>query len=749
MLPARERFGKGMAPKRKNRKKYRGFWIFVRIQLVLMLLVVGGIAYYYFGGYAATVQQLSDEARELAAASSESTFRSTETGILYDCKGQEIAIMKGEKDVYYLERTEIPENVKAAIISIEDKKFYQHKGVDYRAIVRAVWAMIRNGEVTQGGSTITQQLARTVFLSQERTWQRKLEEIFLATELEKKYSKEKILEYYLNNIYFGNGYYGIQAASRGYFGVDVEYLDLSQIAFLCAIPNNPTLYDPILNKENTLKRRDRILNQMLEDGKITQTACELAKLEDIELNQNSLEKNNYVETFAYYCATRALMEVEGFRFRVDFDTQEEQDAYDEEYAAMYQTCEKKLHTEGYQVYTSLDLDMQQQLQDSVDEHLADYTEVNEEGIYALQGAAVCIENKTGMVKSIVGGREQEYDGYTLNRGYQSFRQPGSAIKPLLVYTPMLERGYTADSIVTDEPIPDGPTNSNGSYCGEITLRYALEHSVNTIAWKLLEELSPAKGLEYLKEMNFSKISSEDNRLTIALGGFTTGVSPLEMAAGYATLQNDGRYRVPTCIEKILDAKGNEIYVPDSEGKSVYKENAARAMTDLLQGVLTEGTAAGLALDATASAGKTGTTNSNKDGWFVGYSKYYTTSVWVGYDMPRELKGLKGSSYPANIWHDYMTGIHTNLPWADFVALSGLQNFEEESREDEEQENVEQENESQDDENPENIEQEDERQDGENPENIEQENEQQEAVNPEDAGQENTGQENAEQEVVIP
>ena len=201
--------------------------------------------------------------------------------------------------------------------------------------------------------------------------------------------------------------------------------------------------------------------------------------------------------------------------------------------------------------------MQQELQSSIDTALEKYTEVNDEGIYTLQSAGVCMDNQTGYVKAIVGGRSQEYNGYTINRAYKSFRQPGSAIKPLLVYTPVLERSYTPDSIVVDEPIEDGPSNSDGSFSGSMTLRSAVERSKNTIAWKLLEELTPETGLEYLEKMNFSKLDENDKRPASALGGFTNGVSPLEMAAGYATIENDGYYREPTCILKITDSSGEK------------------------------------------------------------------------------------------------------------------------------------------------------------------------------------------------
>ncbi len=655
-----------MKHKKKKKKKYRLFWFFAKLQFFLMILVLAGLGYYYYGGYAAQVQAMKKEAEQFVRQSTEKTFCAAQTSVVYDKDGNTISTLKGEKDVYYLSFEQIPADVCAAIVSIEDKKFYQHGGIDYKAIFRAVKAAIENGEVTQGGSTITQQLARTVFLTQEKTWQRKVEEIFIATALEKKYSKNEILEFYLNNIYFGNGYYGIQAASFGYFNVEAKDLDLSQIAFLCAIPNNPTLYDPLVNMENTLGRRDRILNQMFEDGKIAESACLMAKAEQITLNRPEHAKNNYVETYTYYCAIRLLMEREGFAFRTEFKDEEEKEAYNESYNELYAQCQKKLYTEGYRIYTSMDIKLQEMLQQAIDENLAGFTDVNEEGVYKLQSAGVCIDNGTGYVRAIVGGRSQDFSGYTLNRAYQSYRQPGSSIKPLIVYTPALERNYTPDSIVTDQPIEDGPANADKSYSGEMTLRSALARSKNTIAWQLFEELTPRVGLSYLKAMNFSRISPEDERLTSSLGGLTNGVSPVEMTAAYAALENDGDYRTPTCIVGITDADGNEILSTSQEEKKVYKTTAARMVTDMLVTAITEGTGKGLGVTGMPSAGKTGTTNDNKDGWFAGYTHYYTTSIWVGYDMPEELPGLSGSTYPGAIWHSFMENCHRGLIPADFL-----------------------------------------------------------------------------------
>lgn len=659
-----------MAKKKKKKKKYRFFWFFAKFQIFLMFLVIGALAYYYFGGYAEQIQKLHSEAVDLVHSSSEATFKSAQTSSVYDANGNLITKLKGAKDVYYIDSEDIPADVKAAIISIEDKKFYRHSGVDYKAIARAFVAMLKNREVTQGGSTITMQLARNIYLSTEQTWQRKVEEIFIAMEMERIYSKDKILEYYLNNIYFGNGYYGIQAASRGYFNRDVQELDLSQIAYLCGIPNNPSLYDPFDHLDKGVGRRNRILKNMLEDGKISQSKYDEAVSEEIVLEQpEEIAKNDYVETYTYSCATKALMSLQGFEFQYEFESTEEKDAYDEAYSEAYSECQKNLYTAGYQIHTSIDLTMQQELQDSVNNTLSEFTEVSDEGVYTLQSSAVCIDNETGFVKAIVGGRSQDFSGYTLNRAYQSFRQPGSTIKPLIVYTPSFENGYTPDSHVVDQPIEDGPKNAGGGYRGEITVRTAVENSINTIAWQLYSELTPKVGLSYLKAMNFSKIVPADEIPATALGGFTNGVSAVEMASGYAAVENDGIYREPTCVTEILDAEGNPVYTAPQTETIVYKQNAARMMTDMLQGVITQGTARGLGLGDMPSAGKTGTTNDSKDGWFVGYTRYYTTSVWVGYDMPKTLSNLQGATYPGTIWKDFMTKIHEGLEPMDFLPYA--------------------------------------------------------------------------------
>jgi len=657
--------GKKKPSKKRSRFKRKLRWFFLLFSLFFSLTMLAACLIFYvkYGEEFSSYQRL---AKQLVSQSDLDTFRQQETSLVYDKDGELITALKGEKDVYYLDYDEIPKAAMDAMISIEDKKFMNHAGIDLLANIRAAVELVKHkGGITQGASTITQQLARNIYLSNEVSYERKFKEIFISVELEKKYNKYQILEFYLNNIYFANGFYGIQAASKGYFNKDVNELSLSQIAFLCAIPNNPTIYDPFDYPENTSKRRDRILLQMYEDGKIAKNEYQAAVSEKMKVVQKKMTSNNYVETYVFYSAARALMAQQGFEFKNQFDSEEDRKAYEEAYTEAYNQCHKSLYYEGYRIYTSIDLKKQSELQQAVDDNLKSYEEKTKEGIYTLQGAAVSIENETGRVAAIVGGRYQKTSGYTLNRGYQSYRQPGSAIKPLIVYAPAFEKGYYPDNIVVDEKFEGGPSNSNNKYSGKITIRKAVEDSKNTIAWKMFEELTPKTGLSYLLNMGFNRINKNDYYPAASLGGFTYGTSPLEMTAAYAALENDGIYREPTCIITIKDSEGNTIVSDSISKKRIYDTNAARMMTDVLQSVMKNGTGKGLGVSNMPSAGKTGTTNDKKDGWFVGYTPYYTTGVWVGYDIPKAMSQLSGATFPGSIWKQYMNAIHSDLDRVEF------------------------------------------------------------------------------------
>lgn len=631
-----------------------------------ILLVFGGlfIAVLLFGvciylKYRDVLLNSYDKAQSIAAAASYESFRAAETSLLYASDGSLITSTRSEKEVFYLPYEYIPTNAINAMLATEDRKFYSHSGYDIYAILRAVRALIINkGEVHQGGSTITQQLARAVFLNNDVTLERKVTEIFLAAALEERFSKNEILEFYMNNIYFANGYYGLQAAANGYFGKSAGELSLSETAFICTIPNNPSLYDPLKNIGETLTRRDSILEQMHDQGMIGDDDYTRALAEKINLNRSGYELHDYVETYAYHCAVKKIMESEGFVFRYSFNGDADREAYETSYSERYYSTQRRLFTGGYRIYTSIEPKLQSLLTKSIDDGTASFTETGANGVYALQSAGVCIDNDTGRVAAIVGGRSQDLSGYTLNRAYQSPRQPGSSIKPLIVYLPALEHGYTSESRVLDEKFEGGPRNSGGVYSGEITLEYAVVNSKNTIAWKLFEELTPEVGLSYLKKMHFSHIVDTDYVPAASLGGLTYGVTAIEMASAYSAIENNGILREPTCIVKIMDASGRIVAADTISDTVIYEPWAAREMTAMLKKVFTEGTARKVDTHAlTEPAGKTGTTNDQKDGWFCGFTKEYTTAVWVGYDLPRAVDDLMGNTYPAAIWSQFMNKIY--------------------------------------------------------------------------------------------
>lgn len=672
-----------MAEKKKEKKKmtkarYR-MKLIRRVLLLLFLITILLVGVVLYLTYGKEILSYRDEAKSIVSTSTTESFRQSETSVVYDINGKQLTTLKGEKDVYYLPYEDIPEYAKQAMISIEDKSFEKHIGIDFKGIMRALKEYVAHrGEITQGASTITQQLSRNIFLTHEVSWERKVKEMFIAMELEKKYTKAQILEFYLNNIYFGNGYYGIQAASKGYLSKDASELSLAEITFLCAIPNNPTLYDPLVNYDNTVKRKNRIIEQMYEDEKISISEKSSSTNEVVKLKiKKKKKKNTYIETYVYHCAVKALMEKQGFVFRYFFESEEEKSRYEERYNEVYALCQQSLFSAGYRIYTSIDPAKQKQLQEAIDTTLEGFTDKSDEGIYKLQGSATCIDNETGRVVAIVGGRSQKTAGYTLNRGFQSYRQPGSAIKPLLVYTPILERGYRPETIVDDKKFEGGPRNATGTYEGKITLRKAVEKSKNTVAWSLFEQMTPTVGLQYLLDMDFAKIDANDYYPASSLGGFTNGTSSVEMASGFATIENDGEFRQPTCIVTIKDSQGNTIIEEETKTRQIYKTESARMMTNILEGVFTNGTGRGLGLSNMSCAGKTGTTSDKKDGWFVGYTPYYTTSVWVGYDIPQTLSNLSGASYPGTIWHNFMEAIHADLPNKEFPIYAGASKEEEE------------------------------------------------------------------------
>lgn len=648
-----------MAKKKLSKKKRRRRLIRRLILLTLLLAFVTTLA--IFSPKIVKIIKLAQEAKELVNKSSLDTFMASGTTVIYDTDGNELCTMRESKDMYYVDIGQIPDTLQKSFVVMEDKDFYKHKGIDFKAIIRAVIANTENDEIVQGASTITQQLAKNIFLSQEVTWQRKVKEIFVAWDLEKKYTKDQILEFYLNNIYFSNGYYGVGAAARGYFDKEVSELTVAEQVFIAAIPNNPTRYNPLTNYDNTVGRRDLILGKLYENDMINSMNYYTALDTQVVLAQQpEVSKNNSVETYARHCATESMMQANGFVFRTNFNNDDDYEQYKEIYENSYTLFQQKLLSGGYKVYTSINMDVQQMLQDAVDDNLKGYT-AEKDGVYEMQAAATCIDNSTGNVVAIVGSRTQDLDGYTLNRAYQSYRQPGSSIKPIIDYVPYLEKGNTPDTIVQDEYIQDGPKNADGTYMGSITLRTAVSLSRNTVAWNVLKELTPKAGSSYLLNQGFHKVWMDKEYNAIAIGGFTYGVSTEEMAGAYATIANEGEYRRVTCVSQIKDTRGRIVYDSSGRGQKIYDAESCRMMTDMLETAVNEGTGRGAAPDNAIVAGKTGTTNSNYDSWFCGYSAYYTVAVWQGYDYPASIP----QSHTKDIFRQFMQDSHKTLAKKDF------------------------------------------------------------------------------------
>ena len=602
-------------------------------------------------------------AEHVVGESTPDTFRLQESSYIYDADGDVIAKLSKDEDSYYLPYDEIPVEAIQAFVAVEDRTFWENSGIDLKGIFRVgLRFLYTEGEEVHGASTITQQLARNRFLTREVSIERKIKEMLAALELTEKYTKEQIMEFYINDISFANTYYGLEAASIGYFGKSSKELSLSQIAYLCAIPNSPTYYNPY--------RRDKILDDMLEMEYITQEEHDAAVEEEIVIQRPDYGFHNYETTYAVDCAVRYLMELDGFEFEYGFTSDKEYEQYSEQYDQAYAAARQELYIGGYDVYTSLDPEQQEYLQKAIDEGLSFDDETSSDGVYALQGAATLIDNETGKVTAIVGGRSQETDVYGLNRAYQSFRQPGSSIKPLIVYAPALENGYGSTTIVKDVNVDAAKAageNADMSRLpgGTMTLRQAVERSRNGVAWSVYADITPEVGMASLTKMRFDNIVAGDYYMAACLGGFTHGVTSEEMAGAYAALANGGMYRNPTCIVSMKDKNGEEIF-QDPQEERVYQENASLVMVDILTGVVTRGTASGMGWTGDIeAAGKTGTTNNSRDGWFCGMTPYYTLTVWVGYDQPRTLSSLWGSTYPAQIWKNAMSHFVEGLPAASF------------------------------------------------------------------------------------
>lgn len=623
--------------------------------------------------YAAVKPEL-DKCREIAydklAQMDRSDFSMLSDTVIYDKDGKQIGLINAGH-YQYIDINHISMNLQNGYIAQEDRRFKNHNGVDWIATFRAGLALIKHGgEVTQGGSTITQQVIKNTYLTQERTFTRKIVEILLAPELEKKYSKADIIEFYCNTNFYGHRCYGVEAASLYYFGKHAEDLAPEEAAVLIGISNSPSAYDPVSHPNASKNKRDDVLKSMNEVGYLSNEDYEKAVSSPLKIVQKETEgtDENYQSSYAIHCAALELMKMDGFEFQYTFDNKEDYTLYSERYTTAYSEQSDRIRAGGFQIYTSLDSGLQAVLQTQIDASLSGFTELQENGKFALQGAGVIVDNKTNYVTAIVGGRGAD-DPF--NRAYLSARQPGSTIKPLIDYGPAFDTGeYYPTRMVNDHKWEKGPSNSGRRYFGNVTVREALNRSLNTVAWQILEDIGIDFGLSYLGEMEFQKLSYVDNQVpSLSIGGFTNGVRVVDMAKGYSTLANGGVYNDRTCIVKILHEKEGELTKDMTPfAKQVYRSDSAFMLTDVLKGTFTSpyGTGRGLGLENDMpAAGKTGTTNSSKDTWFCGYTPYYTAAVWVGYDIPRNMPGIYGATYAGKIWKNVMDEIHQGLPPLDW------------------------------------------------------------------------------------
>ena len=555
--------------------------------------------------------------------------------LVYDDSGAQISEIHGGINRVPVPLDQIPDHVRQAFVAIEDERYYSHHGIDAKAVLRALVSYFKSGRITEGASTITQQVIKLYFLTPEQTLPRKIKEAALAFEFECHYTKDEILELYLNRVYFGEGAYGVQSASRVYFNKDSTQLTLTEGALLAALIQAPSAYNPYLNPEGSLRRRNVVLQKMVRQGFISEEQGSEASAADISLR----DKKGGQKDFPYF---------------MDYVIEE----------AIAAVGEEKLFRGGLKIHTTLEPEIQEKAEKVFEQNRLFPSE-------KVQAALALVENSTGAVKALVGGREHEARrGF--NRATQGTRQPGSAFKPIAVYAPAFEMGYGPDSIISDTPFRAGnyePRNHGGDFYGEIPIRTALQWSRNVAAVRLLERIGIERGYDMAVRMGF-KLAKEDRCLPLALGGLTKGVSPLQMAGAYAAFANQGTYIKPYAIKTIEDPEGQILY-RHPEGVPVMKTSTAEQMLDVLRTVVNSGTGALAGIQGIQVAGKTGTTelpdtpvfrglSGNKDAWFAGVTTRYTAAVWMGYDekdMDRQhYLTSYGGNQPATIFRLVMAGV---------------------------------------------------------------------------------------------
>ncbi|MBM7865425.1 PBP1A family penicillin-binding protein [Heliobacterium gestii] len=576
------------------------------------------------------------------------------TSFIYDYEGGLITALHGEQNRIPVALHEIPPAMKNAIIAAEDVRFYDHQGVDFRAIGRALVTNFQDGRFSQGASTITQQLVKNTFLTNDKTIKRKVQEAFLSFQIESRFSKEQILEMYLNRIYFGNGAYGVQAAAQTYFGKSVSALNLAEAALLASMPRAPSYYSPIANPEATVDRRNAVLTIMAKNGLVSESEMEEAKKTPLPQQLHGFTPNRQFAAFIDH--------------------------------VVFELCNRHGYTEdqvfrgGLKIYTSLQPVVQQRVEEVI----------NDESLYPpgpadqpVQSAMVVVNHHNGEIVAIGGGRN--YDGRrSFNRATQLRRQPGSVIKPIMVYAPAMENGFIPEDVVYDGPMDFNgyaPGNYDGKFRGAITIREALAYSINIPAVYLLKTVGTDRGVEISKKVGLP-LTDKDRYLSLALGGMTQGVAPLHMAGAYAALANGGVYVEPHAVVRVVDALGKEKIIEPKQDE-VLSPVAAYRVTDMLITAVQSGTGYRAQMRRPV-AGKTGTTElpplpefknvkGNKDAWFVGYTPEVTCAVWMGYDRTdgqHYLKQVYGGSYPAQMFREVLSTSLHDYPVAAFAQPEG-------------------------------------------------------------------------------
>ena len=605
-------------------------------------------------------------------------FALDQTSVIYyeDPKtGQDVVLQKlyGGANRTWVKYEDIPKNLIHACIAIEDKRFMEHQGVDWVTTMRACLKMFL-GSGSAGGSTITQQLVKNVTGNREVTVRRKLAEIYSALKLEKEYTKEEIMEWYLNVIALGQNCEGVQSAAQVYFGKNVEELDLAQCASLIGITNNPSIYDPYLNPEKNKERQEIILGEMLSQGYITQKQYDEAKAEELVFVRKSTDDSDADEEYYSYFEDQVIRDV--------VNDLCDKTGYD------YDIVYKMVMTGGYQIYSTYNPDAQAAV-DAVYEDLGQIPETASS--QQLQSGIVIIDNETGDIVAMAGGVGKKTGSLTLNRAAQSLLSPGSTIKPVSVYAPAIELGLITPATVYDDTpysFTDNsfwPKNSDSTFRGLVSINEAMMESLNTVPVKLVAEMTPEYCYQFAKEkMGLStlvsdyvtssgEVRSDVNLAPMALGGLTNGVTVRAMAAAYASFADEGVYRTARTYTKVTDASGKNIILDNTQNSyPAMKDMTAWYITDMLENTVNYGTGYGAKLENMTVAGKTGTTTSDFDRWFAGYTPYYTGVVWCGYDDPEEVVLTNSETNPAVVlWQKVMSTLHTGLANKEFAKPTNV------------------------------------------------------------------------------